>query len=193
MIIQPATLKRADEHYFKLNFPGNSALLEKPLSLLEVEEAKENMPPTFSPADCRPSSPCPLLWWVDELWWSMFNSEVLTNCLPRWMERNIITLYTLSICNVRSCVLGGFVYVADGFAKQNSCSPLWWGRVPSPNSGYQEKHWMDNTRNWGWPLPAVGSAQTMMTTYRCMQPMCGPSERSSETTSPIRLSPDQAW
>lgn len=61
MVIQPATLKRADEHYFKLNFPGNLALLEKPLSLLEVEEAKENISPTFSPVDCRPSSPRPLL------------------------------------------------------------------------------------------------------------------------------------
>lgn len=97
MVIQPATLKRADEHYFKLNFPGNLALLEKPLSLLEVEEAKENISPTFSPVDCRPSSPRPLLWWVDELWWSMFSTKALTNCLPRWMEKNTITLYLVNV------------------------------------------------------------------------------------------------
>lgn len=69
MVTQVATLKRADEHCFKPKFQGISGLLEKPLSLLEVGEAKGNVSPTFFPADYRPSAPCPLLWWVDELWW----------------------------------------------------------------------------------------------------------------------------
>lgn len=69
MVTQVAILKRSDEHCFKPKFQGISGLLEKPLSLLEVGEAKGKVSPTFCPADYRSSSPCPLLWWVDERWW----------------------------------------------------------------------------------------------------------------------------
>lgn len=77
-------------------------------------------------------------------------------------------------------LMGLFIYIADGFAKQNSCSPLWWGWEPPPNSGHQEKSWMDNIQNQDWPFPAVGSAQTMMPTYRCRQPTCEAHHRHQE-------------
>lgn len=71
MVTQLTALMRADAHCFKLNFQGNSVLLQEPLSFLEVREGKGNTSATFFPADSGPSSLC--VWkWQQHRWVSNF-------------------------------------------------------------------------------------------------------------------------
>ena len=116
MVTQLTTLMRADVHCFKLNFQGNSALLQEPLSFLEVREGKGNTSPTSflqtlglahcvcgsgNSIDGSPIS-LPL---DDEI---KFNTEALPYTYGwRWIP----SAWTLSRCYVRSCAPNGFVYI----------------------------------------------------------------------------------
>lgn len=103
---------------FKLNFQGISALLEKPILLLEVGEAKGNVSPTSLQTESLGHHTHRSEEWMSCDGGITFNTEALPNCLLTWMERNTVSL-NLVKCYVRSYVLSGFVYVADGFAKKN--------------------------------------------------------------------------
>lgn len=74
------------------------------------------------------------------------NTEARLNCSPHGWEQ-IPSARNSPRCRVGSCVLSGSVYVADGFAKQNSHFPLTRGWEPPPNSGHHGGHWMDGVPN----------------------------------------------
>lgn len=104
-------------------------------------------------------------------------------------RRAVPSPHTSSRCYVRSCVLSGFVYVADGSAKQNSCSLLRWGWEPSPKSGHQQKGWRDN-QNWDWPFPEVALPRPWWQLNRCRQPTCGAPPRYQEGSPELLPQPE---
>lgn len=95
MVIQVATLKKADEHCFTLTFQGIAALLEKqketchPLSFLQ----------TIGLAHCAHCyNEC-----MSCDGGVTFTTEALTDCLPTWMQRNTISLYLIKVLAQELC------------------------------------------------------------------------------------------